>query len=626
MPEPVAAKTFSPGAALPTWKSLASAAGLLALASIAESLLNGSSSVAGGMTILWISNGLLMGILLCASRRHWPAYLALGYLLDCAASTLTGSAFSSALVFSLCNLVEIALGALLLRNTLTIHPDLSRRKQLKHFVLYGLGVAPCVASLLASLYLVHLRGVNFPKQFRDWYIADAIGIAIITPLYLSFHRGGRIASTPLREIVALFGLLASVLLLVFGQTRFPLLFLILPFLLLLGVRLRLAGSALGLLLVAFAGGWFTVAGRGPIGLVPHSSMVERVLLLQFFVSACMLMLCVTEVVISEQAKLQDHLAESEARFRLLAEASRDVIVLSRLDGTRKYVSPAVTEMLGWEPAELVDDDFKRIVHPDDVPLLEGMFAACRDGQPSSAFSYRCRTRGGDYLWMEAHLRLYKDSAGEPAGYVNVVRDVSSRKAEEERLQSAYRLAEDLAASDALTGIANRRRLDSTLEGEWRRASRGRLPISLLLMDVDHFKLYNDLYGHVHGDNCLRQIAAIAQAIVQRPGDLLARYGGEEFAVVLPSTDAPGAFAIAEQIRIAVLALNLSHRANPHGVVSVSLGCATAVPERDSPCELLVHAADNALYFAKAAGRNRTETNSETMYTPRRASGSRLVLP
>ena len=140
-----------------------------------------------------------------------------------------------------------------------------------------------------------------------------------------------------------------------------------------------------------------------------------------------------------------------------------------------------------------------------------------------------------------HLRLVRDpETGAPSGILNVVRDVSERKQAEQKLQEAYNAVEALAITDALTGLANRRRFDQYLTSEWRRSMRNHQPLSLLMLDVDQFKSFNDTYGHQRGDNCLKQIAEACMDVVARPGDLVARFGGEEFVVVLPNTQNEGA--------------------------------------------------------------------------------------
>ena len=163
----------------------------------------------------------------------------------------------------------------------------------------------------------------------------------------------------------------------------------------------------------------------------------------------------------------------------------------------------------------------------------------------------------------------------------------------------------LSTVDGLTGLANRRRFDAVLEQECRRSRRERTPLALIMTDVDFFKKYNDAYGHLGGDECLRRIATVLTHGARRPGDVAARYGGEEFALVLPHTTLEGAAVVAEGLRSGVAALNILHAGSsvsPH--VTLSLGVAFATP--DSPHlepEALVHLADQALYEAKRAGRN-----------------------
>lgn len=175
----------------------------------------------------------------------------------------------------------------------------------------------------------------------------------------------------------------------------------------------------------------------------------------------------------------------------------------------------------------------------------------------------------------------------------------------EQLQEANRELHRLASLDGLTGVANRRRFDEFLQREWRRMAREKKPLSLILFDIDYFKLYNDTYGHLAGDLCLQQVAAAVNNTLKRPADFVARYGGEEFVAILPDTDIDGAVGIAEQIQAAVKALAIPHsRSNISDRLTISIGVATIVPSADCSPSMLVAAADQALYQAKAAGRDR----------------------
>jgi diguanylate cyclase (GGDEF)-like protein len=169
--------------------------------------------------------------------------------------------------------------------------------------------------------------------------------------------------------------------------------------------------------------------------------------------------------------------------------------------------------------------------------------------------------------------------------------------------SANRLLSELARLDGLTGLANRRCFDETLTLEWRRATREGTPLSLLMIDVDHFKAFNDSLGHQCGDDCLKRIGAALQSRARRAADLVARYGGEEFVILLPGTPALHAIAIAERVRSTIEAAAIAHPTSIHGCVTVSIGVATRHPELNSKAADLLATADRLLYRAKNNGRN-----------------------
>jgi two-component system chemotaxis family response regulator WspR len=209
----------------------------------------------------------------------------------------------------------------------------------------------------------------------------------------------------------------------------------------------------------------------------------------------------------------------------------------------------------------------------------------------------------DKIELIARIRAHSKSF-----LAQLERDQAYRELEELGRQLAEKNAilEKLSSLDGLTGIANRRRFDEALDTEWRRARRERTELSLILIDVDFFKRYNDRYGHLGGDDCLRQVATALAEELHRPGDLVARYGGEEFVGLLPRTDAPGAATVAEALRARVETLAIEHALSEvvGSVVTISLGSATMRPAGDTTAEALIAAADQALYAAKTAGRNR----------------------
>jgi diguanylate cyclase (GGDEF)-like protein len=232
----------------------------------------------------------------------------------------------------------------------------------------------------------------------------------------------------------------------------------------------------------------------------------------------------------------------------------------------------------------------------------------------NSVSFRHLRRDGSWLWVDCRARLRKSAEGAgPTGIVVALRDATDRKIEETKLKDALEQMERMAATDALTGLANRRHFDGVADEEWRRCGREHQPLSVMLLDVDHFKLFNDRYGHLAGDRCLRVIASQVAAATRRPGDLAARYGGEEFLLLMPHTDRTGALCVAERVRHLVLDLAIAHEGIPSPrVVTVSIGVATAWPDPESPQSVstLLAAADTALYQAKSGGRNRVVIAAE----------------
>ncbi|WP_173081397.1 GGDEF domain-containing protein [Fundidesulfovibrio magnetotacticus] len=184
--------------------------------------------------------------------------------------------------------------------------------------------------------------------------------------------------------------------------------------------------------------------------------------------------------------------------------------------------------------------------------------------------------------------------------------LAARERDARALQEANRRLAELAETDELTGLANRRRLNAALAAEWARARRDARPLTLLMIDVDHFKRYNDALGHQAGDERLIDVGRAIRGLARRPGDVAARYGGEEYVLLLPDLPSSKALAHAEEVRQAVEALNLPHEGSPHARVTVSIGMATLTPCGESRAEDLVRLADDALYEAKRLGRNRVE--------------------
>uniref|UniRef100_A0A372IS91 diguanylate cyclase n=2 Tax=Paracidobacterium acidisoli TaxID=2303751 RepID=A0A372IS91_9BACT len=565
---------------------------------------------------LWSTNGLLLAFLLLNPVRRWPGFLAIGFTGFLLSHLITRSALADNFCLSLCDLAEVTLAAWLLTRSGKKITDLTHSPQLLRFALYGVLIGPAAGALLATLILRRPHAVPWRNAFLWLFLPDALGIAAVAPAVLALFGEEPLrlfASGRRRKTLLLLSLLILVSITAFSTGGFFLSFLIFPPLVLVVLELGWAGGVIGIPFIAFAASLMTLH-RYRVGPLPYPPLLQRLLVLQAFLAAIIVSVNVVSLVFHERRRHTDLTRENERRFRMLAENARDVIVLTDLDGRRLYVSPAVTPILGWAPRDLVGGSFHTdVIHPDDRPAFQQTLDEVRKFDRGQIIIYRCRKKGGMYVWMEASLSLYRDSlTDEPIGFVKVARDVSRRKAAEEELQNAYETLEAMAIVDALTGVANRRRFDDALDHEWRRAVRSGTSLALLLIDVDHFKSYNDIYGHVRGDACLREIAAAALEVVRRSADIVARFGGEEFAVILPDTEETSAAALGEEIREAVMRREIEHGGNQPGIVTVSIGCTAVVPPRGSKAVTLVEFADEALYQAKHEGRNRVKTRRHSL--------------
>lgn len=314
----------------------------------------------------------------------------------------------------------------------------------------------------------------------------------------------------------------------------------------------------------------------------------------------------------QRQRMSAALLAKEADFRLLAEHSGDMVMRIGVDGRILYASPSSTRILGWAPNQLVDTSALAGIDAVDLPRVQQTISALRNGEAEEArIIYRTRHREKGEIWIETALRVTRSpESGDINGVVAISRDMTEHKDLQDKLAA-------LAISDGLTALANRRHFDERLEEEWDRARREGAPLSLLLMDADHFKRFNDQYGHQAGDACLRSIARVLVEQARRPADVAARYGGEEFALLLPNTDARGCGQVGERVQQAIQELGILHTLNPPSrQVTLSIGGATQMPAADkADCASLIGAADRALYAAKEGGRNRLVMSGQVVAWP-----------
>ncbi len=273
-----------------------------------------------------------------------------------------------------------------------------------------------------------------------------------------------------------------------------------------------------------------------------------------------------------------------------------------------YIGPQIESLLGWSQASWVSvEDWAERIHPEDRESVVNFCVAQSKAGTDHEADYRALTSDGGYVWIRDVVHVLRNDQGDVEALVGFMFDINERKQIEEKLLRLQKELEELSFQDGLTGIANRRMFDSVMEVEWGNARRNRKPLSLLLVDIDYFKQFNDEYGHIQGDECLKRVASVLRSAASRPRDFIARFGGEEFVLVLPETDIDSAAVVAERCRELIAAQRISHaRSEVRDILSVSVGVGSIVPTAESEATTFIDLVDRRLYRAKQNGRDCVE--------------------
>lgn len=320
--------------------------------------------------------------------------------------------------------------------------------------------------------------------------------------------------------------------------------------------------------------------------------------------------------IAEQKRIEETLRLREAKYRVLTENMKDVVWTLDTETMRfLYVSPSVEKLRGYTPEEIIAEPFDAALTPEDAAHIRSLIRQEIEenrtgGFPANVFytnSAEQPCKDGTTVCTEVITNYYLNKETGHVEIQGVTRDITERNKAEKELQEANQRLESLSITDGLTNIANRRHFDTVLSQEIARHARSGAELSLILLDIDHFKAFNDSYGHVKGDECLRVIGQVLRVCAIRPADLAARYGGEEFACILPETDCSGAVIIAEKIRRGIQALAIPHKASTTAdCVTASFGVVTSRCSAGDLADDVLAKVDALLYRAKSSGRNRVE--------------------
>ncbi len=395
----------------------------------------------GGLSTLWISSGVLVGLLLTSPRASWPASILAAFVGNAVIRASQGDALYSVIGLGIASTLDACLVALVLVHAIGDVTDPAKVSRVGRIAVACAVVVCALSGAIAASVQAGFGDAPFLSVFTTWFASHTLGMVIFGTLTVVTRAQGRRLfgkREHRRELAFTIALIAAVCLAVFHQSRYPALFLVYPPLLFSTFRHRFSGVVFGVTIVAVIAIAETMIGNGPFYLIPNASPGERILLLQVFIaSTCTLALPIA-IVLTGRSFLARRLRESELRYRMLADYSRDLVMRIGTDGERLYTSPSAREILGWDIEELRGPRWD-LVHPDDVAAVVRTMDELRTAGGMTTITYRVRHRDGHYVWLEAHARLVAsiESNGAPEIFCTG-RDVTHRVEAERALAESQR--------------------------------------------------------------------------------------------------------------------------------------------------------------------------------------------
>jgi diguanylate cyclase (GGDEF)-like protein/PAS domain S-box-containing protein len=547
----------------------------------------------GGVAFIWIANGILLARLTALAPRRWGGPLATCAVACIITTTFFGFGFAAVIPMMVINLGESVLAAALLRRTIPDRNYFDTVDGVAWFMAIAGGIAPFLSGLGAAWVTAWVTGSAYAPNLLHWVTAHGLGVLITMPIILSTsaNLGRRPSLLRAVEVGAVLASVAAVTGLVFAQNSLPILFIPMLPMMLAALRCGRIGTGAALLIVAIVGGYLTALGHGPVYLM-RTDAGTRSLFFQGYLACCALLVLPVSALLKQRAALIGRLSENEARFRVIAERVGDAIVDVAVDGTIRYASPAIAELTGKSPDALFGTSACDLVLEDDLgPIWELHKSAVAAPDRSHSGEYRGVTVFDDVRWFEVVMRAIVTPEGRSIGVIGAIRDVSERKRSERDLLKQ-------AGTDPLTGLSNRRAFLVAIEARLARISDDGGEASLVLFDLDHFKVVNDTYGHAAGDAVLKHVASALTPIL-RDGDAIGRIGGEEFGVLLSGASPSDARAATLRLLGGIRSMSVPVGAGKCLSVTASFGMVALKPEMS--VEL---AMNEALYESKRAGRDR----------------------
>lgn len=507
--------------------------------------------------------------------------------------------------FCIANTVEALVGLAAARRLQILRSDVLTLRDVVGLAVSAVACSAPASALIGATSLWLRFGGSWVDPFREWWLSIAVGEVVFAPLFLILFRYYAHTLTVrhwtrFAEGTGALAVLVGLAFVIFHIGERPIAYMTVPVSLWLALRAGTPGVALGNVLLSVIAIWYTAQGQGPLrGVEPYTFRAFFMQVFNLTASLSSLMLC---AVVNERERSLNERIASDERFRDLFDNISDLVVVTDLRGRILFANRAWTD--------LVDPDandgsklFDRL-DVDASDILEHVLEALPDAGMLNNIELRVTTREGAFLHLEGNFSC--GAANGVASRVRIIfRDVTARKVSALKLEHARQQLEAanmqlrlLAATDGLTALANRRAFYERLDQECHAAIRHDRPLSLILLDIDHFKSYNDSFGHPAGDDALKTVGWMLKEAV-RENDVAGRIGGEEFAILLPETSESEALQIAERLRRMI-----GEYRWPLRRLTASLGMATFYGA-DIDRELLVEAADQALYQSKRGGRDQT---------------------
>jgi diguanylate cyclase (GGDEF)-like protein/PAS domain S-box-containing protein len=576
----------------------------------------------GNVTPIWPASGVAVAALLIYGRRFWPGVWLGSFAVNYWVAAGLGAVSIRSLAGIACVASGAAIATLISEHLLRGEPKalFTHAAGVVRFVVFGAIAGSLITASVGTISFFFagvVPRVLFAETWITWLLGDAAGILVVAPLLIVWiRRDAGLSMARTIEAVALFALLIVTCVLVFSIARYPLFFILIPFVLTAVFRYGKRGTTLAILVVSSISILFTAEGMGPFS-GEGLSRNESLLLLQGFTCVVVLTMLFLAAVLAEReekareahdAELQlqkEHHAlskmEEELRTAYIIESSADMISRQAPDGRFLYVSHASLPLLGYEPSELVGQSIYHLIDEAVASEIRELQSMLMRESGMSTLSYRLRKKSGDYAWFETTSRAIR-SAGAVDEIVNVSREINDRKRAEEQI-------EHQVYHDVLTDLPNRMLLEDRATVALARAKRNGTQVAVMFLDLDRFKNINDTLGHAVGDEVLQATAKRLGETI-READTLARIGGDEFVALVGDLHDPKEAIIVAQKVIASMELPLSIESHQLHL-GISVGIAL-YPLDGAKIETLLRCADRAMYRAKLLGGGSYELHTSAM--------------